>query len=43
VANRPRLMRELVLALIADQPDIEIIGEIEDAHGLAEAVEDARA
>ena len=41
VANRPRLMRELVLAVIADQPDIEIIGEIEDAHGLAEAVEDA--
>ncbi|HEY7616346.1 MAG TPA: hypothetical protein VH744_06050 [Terriglobales bacterium] len=28
VANRPRLMRELVLATIADQPDIEIIGEI---------------
>jgi two-component system, NarL family, response regulator DevR len=27
VANRPRLMRELVLATIADQPDIEIIGE----------------
>lgn len=40
VANRPRLMRELVLAVIADQPDIEIIGEIEDTHGLAEAVED---
>ncbi|MBS1849834.1 MAG: response regulator transcription factor [Acidobacteria bacterium] len=28
VANRPRLMRELVLATIAEQPDIEIIGEI---------------
>ena len=27
VANRPRLMRELVLATIADQPDIEIVGE----------------
>jgi hypothetical protein len=27
VANRPRLMRELVLATISDQPDIEIIGE----------------
>lgn len=40
MANRPRLMRELVLAIIADQPDIEIIGEIEDARGLAEAVED---
>jgi DNA-binding NarL/FixJ family response regulator len=30
VANRPRLMRELVLATIADQPDIEIMGEIKD-------------
>src|SRR5882672_6258148 len=28
VANRPRLMRDLVLATITDQPDIEIIGEI---------------
>jgi len=30
VANQPRLMRELVLATIADQPDIEVIGEIAD-------------
>lgn len=30
VANRPRLMRELVMATIADQPDIEIMGEITD-------------
>ena len=30
VANRPRLMRELVLATISDQPDIEIMGEIRD-------------
>jgi chemotaxis response regulator CheB len=29
VANRPRLMRELVLAMIADQPDIEEIGVVE--------------
>ncbi len=28
VANRPRLMRELVLATFADQPDIEIVGEV---------------
>jgi chemotaxis response regulator CheB len=27
VANRPRLMRELVLATFADQPDIDIVGE----------------
>jgi|SRR5215467_13663541 DNA-binding NarL/FixJ family response regulator len=28
VANRPRLMRELILATLADQPDIEIAGEV---------------
>jgi chemotaxis response regulator CheB len=41
VANRPRLMRELVLAVIADQPDIEVIGEVEDENQLAEMIEDA--
>ncbi|MGC2332180.1 MAG: hypothetical protein WA581_12045 [Candidatus Acidiferrales bacterium] len=30
VANRPRLMRELVMATISDQPDIEIVGEVLD-------------
>lgn len=30
VANRPRLMRELILATISDQPDIEIVGEMRD-------------
>lgn len=39
VANRPRLMRELVLATIADQPDIEIVGEVRDESELASAVE----
>lgn len=38
VANRPRLMRELVLATICDQPDIEVIGEIGDDAELASAV-----
>ena len=42
VANRPRLMRELVLAVIADQPDIEVIGELLNENELAEAVEEAR-
>ncbi len=42
VANRPRLMRELVLAIIADQPDIEVIGELQNEDELAEAVEEAR-
>ena len=26
VANRPRLMRELMVATISEQPDIEIVG-----------------
>ncbi|MGO9086133.1 MAG: hypothetical protein ACLQBK_12975 [Candidatus Sulfotelmatobacter sp.] len=42
VANRPRLMRELVITTIADQPDIEIVGEVGDEGDLTEAVEQAR-
>ena len=30
VANHPRLMREIILTTFADQPDIEIVGEVED-------------
>ena len=30
VANRPRLMRELVLETIREQPDIEIVAEIQN-------------
>lgn len=30
VANRPRLNRELILTTFADQPDIEIVGEVAD-------------
>jgi chemotaxis response regulator CheB len=39
VANRPRLMRELVMATISDQPEIEIVGEVQDAGSLTERVE----
>lgn len=39
VANRPRLMRELVVATISDQPDIEIVGEVVDEDQLVEVVE----
>ena len=28
VANRPRVMRELLLATLAERPDIEIVGEV---------------
>jgi DNA-binding NarL/FixJ family response regulator len=38
VANRPRLMRDLILATIADQPDIEVLGELEDESKIAQAV-----
>ena len=39
VANRPRLMRELVMATIADQPDIEVVGEVLNESELIEVVE----
>ena len=42
VANRPRLMRELVIATIADQPDIEIVGEVENEGELTDVVEQVR-
>jgi AmiR/NasT family two-component response regulator len=42
VANRPRLMRELVLATISDKPDIEIVGEVVDDTKLTEVVEQVR-
>ena len=40
VANRPRLMRELLLATIADQPDIEVVGEIQDEVQVLQALEE---
>jgi DNA-binding NarL/FixJ family response regulator len=42
VANRPRLIRELVMATISDQPDIEIVGEIQQETELENAVEETR-
>jgi AmiR/NasT family two-component response regulator len=42
VANRPRLTRELVIATISDQPDIEIVGEIQEEAELKNAVEETR-
>jgi DNA-binding NarL/FixJ family response regulator len=41
VANRPRLMRDLVLATISDQPDIEVLGALEDDSKIAQAVADS--
>jgi chemotaxis response regulator CheB len=42
VANRPRLMRELVLATISDQPDIEVVGVLDDEASILESVERAK-
>lgn len=42
MANRPRLMRELMVATIAEQPDIEIVGEVEEDSDLLSAVEKTR-
>ena len=42
VANQPRLMRELIMTTIADQPDIELVGDVGNQDDLAEAVEQAR-
>ena len=42
VANRPRLMRELMVATISEQPDIEIVGEVEEDSDLMSAVEKTR-
>jgi chemotaxis response regulator CheB len=40
VANRPRLMRDLLLSSIADQPDIEVVGEVFDESRLPETVDE---
>lgn len=42
VANRPRLMRELVVATISDQPDIEIVREVQDESQIVSAVEETQ-
>jgi DNA-binding NarL/FixJ family response regulator len=39
VANRPRLIRELIMATISDQPDIEIVGEVFDESEIELAIE----
>ena len=42
VANRPRLMRDLVMATISDQPDIEIVGVVEEETSIPGTVEQLR-
>ena len=38
LANRPRLMRELLLATLADRPNIEIVGEVGSEAEIAASV-----
>jgi len=42
VANRPRLMRELVVATISEQPDIEVVGEIQNDAAILQVVDQCR-
>ena len=39
MANRPRLVRNLLAALLAEQPDLEVVGELYDEKDLVPAVE----
>jgi len=42
VANKPRLMQELVLAMISDQPDIEIVGQVQNEEEIENAITQTR-
>jgi chemotaxis response regulator CheB len=39
VANQPRLMRELVVETINEQPDIEVVAEIQDESEIMQVVD----
>ena len=43
VANRPRLMREVVCAALSRHADIEVVGEIEDELEILSAIERTQA
>jgi DNA-binding NarL/FixJ family response regulator len=42
LANQPRLIRELIMTIIADQPDIDLVGEVSRNTNLTDAVEQSR-
>jgi len=42
IANRPRLMRELVQEMISDQPDFEVVGETEKQSEVTELIDRTR-
>ena len=39
VANRPNLMRELVISVLSDQPGVEIVGEVTNDPDIPERVQ----
>jgi chemotaxis response regulator CheB len=38
VANQPKLMRELILATLAEEPGVEIVGEVSDEKDIRQSV-----
>ena len=40
VANHPKLMREVILATLADQPGIEVVGEVSEEGQILKQVRD---
>ncbi len=42
LANRPQLMQEIVLATLANQPDIEVVGETQKEEEITELVDSVR-
>jgi len=42
VANRPRLLRELVLSTLSEQAGINIVGEVENEKDIPSLVEDTK-
>jgi DNA-binding NarL/FixJ family response regulator len=41
VANRPKLMRELILSTLSDEPGVEIVGEVADEADIIEKVNES--
>jgi len=42
VADRLRLMREVIIATFADQPDIEVVGEVQEESEILTRVQETR-
>jgi len=42
VANRPKLMREVIIETFVDQPDITIVGEVAEEAEIPKRVEETR-